>query len=71
MKFTAIVEKWETYFVATCPEVDITSQWKTMDEALKNLQEAVELYFEELHNQKEKEHIFNKRLFITSIYANA
>lgn len=35
------------FFVATCAEVDIASQGETMDEALNNLREALELYFEE------------------------
>lgn len=71
MKLTAIVEKWEKYFVATCPEIDLTSQWETMDSALANLKEAVDLYLEELHDDKAKNDFLNKKLFITSIYANA
>ncbi len=71
MKLTAIVEKWQKYFVATCPEIDITSQWASMDEAVQNLKEAVDLYFEELDNEKQKESLLHKKLFITSFYANA
>jgi predicted RNase H-like HicB family nuclease len=33
-------------YVAQCLEVDVASQGKTEDEALANLKEALELYFE-------------------------
>lgn len=47
MDFTAIVRKGEKQFVALCPEVDVVSQGYSIEEALKNLKEAVELYLEE------------------------
>ena len=34
-------------YVAKCPEVGTVSQGKTIEEALKNLAEATELYLEE------------------------
>jgi predicted RNase H-like HicB family nuclease len=46
--FTALIRKGEKQFVALCPEVDVASQGYTIDEALKNLKEAVELYIEEM-----------------------
>lgn len=46
--FTAIIRKSDKYYVALCPEVDVVSQGKTVDKALKNLKEAVELYIEEM-----------------------
>ena len=48
MEFTAIIRKGEEQFVALCPEVDVASQGYTIDEALANLKEAVELYIEEM-----------------------
>jgi len=48
MEFTAIIRKGERQYVALCPEVDVASQGRTIDEALKNLKEAVELYVEEM-----------------------
>jgi predicted RNase H-like HicB family nuclease len=33
------------WYVAQCLEVDVTSQGETIDEALSNLREALELYF--------------------------
>ena len=32
-------------FVALCPELDIASQGKSIEDARKNLQEALELFF--------------------------
>ena len=46
--FTAIIRRGEKLYVALCPEVDVASQGSTVDEALKNLKEAVELYIEEM-----------------------
>ncbi len=43
---TAIIEKEGTGYVALCPELDIASQGETVSEAKRNLQEALELFFE-------------------------
>ncbi|MBI2654249.1 type II toxin-antitoxin system HicB family antitoxin [Candidatus Woesearchaeota archaeon] len=48
MEFRAIIKKGEKQFVALCPELDVVSQGYTIDEALSNLKEAVELYIEEM-----------------------
>ena len=48
MEFTAIIKKGEKQFVALCPELDVVSQGYTVEESLKNLKEAVELYIEEM-----------------------
>ena len=45
--FKAIIKKGEKQFVALCAELDVVSQGYTIDEALSNLKEAVELYIEE------------------------
>jgi predicted RNase H-like HicB family nuclease len=45
--FTAVVTREDDLFVAQCLEVDIASQGATEQEALANLREALELYFEE------------------------
>jgi len=44
---TALVFKEEKWYVAKCLEVEVASQGKTKKEALKNLKEALELYFED------------------------
>ena len=45
---TAAVHREEDWYVAQCLEVDVASQGQSIDEALANLAEAVELYLEEV-----------------------
>ena len=45
-KLSAFIESEGKWYVATCPELDVVSQGKTLEEALANLQEAVQLYLE-------------------------
>ena len=47
MKLSAILQKEGDWYVSLCPELDIASQGKTVEEAVNNLQEAVELYLED------------------------
>jgi predicted RNase H-like HicB family nuclease len=47
MQFTAAVTHEGNWHVARCLEVEVTSQGATVDEALANLHEALELYFED------------------------
>ncbi len=42
-----VVWKEGDYFVAQCLNVDVSSFGSTKEDALKNLQEALELYFED------------------------
>jgi len=48
MEFTGIIKRGEKQYIALCPEVDVVSQGKTVEKALANLREAVELYIEEI-----------------------
>ena len=45
---TAALHQEEEWYVAQCLEVDVASQGRTIDEALANLAEAVQLYLEEV-----------------------
>ena len=45
-QFTAVIERDEDWYVALCPELDIASQGKSVEEARRNLIEAIELFFE-------------------------
>lgn len=45
----AAVWKEDKWYVAQSLEVKVASQGKNQDEALKNLKEALELYFEDNH----------------------
>ena len=50
--FSVVVHKETKYYVAECPEVGTVSQGKTIEEAIKNLKEATELYLEEFPMKK-------------------
>ena len=41
-----IVWKEDSYYISQCLNVEVSSFGNTIDEAIKNLLEAVELYFE-------------------------
>ncbi len=45
-RFTASITQEDEWYVGQCLEVDVASQGATEDEALANLCEALELYFE-------------------------
>lgn len=45
-QLTAIIEKEDDGYVSFCPEYDIASQGSTVEEARKNLHEALQLFFE-------------------------
>ncbi|MEV6342315.1 type II toxin-antitoxin system HicB family antitoxin [Actinoplanes sp. NPDC051851] len=44
---TAAVHQEEEWYVARCLELDVASQGESLDEAMTNLREAVELYLGE------------------------
>jgi predicted RNase H-like HicB family nuclease len=44
---TAVLHSEGDLFVADCPEVGTVSQGATIEEAIRNLREATELYLEE------------------------
>ena len=46
IKSTVIIRKDDDWYVAESVETGVASQGKTIDEAIANLKEALELYFE-------------------------
>jgi len=46
IQLTAVIEREDDWYVATCPELDIVSQGETIEAARSNLLEAVEGFFE-------------------------
>ncbi len=46
-KFTAVITREGKFFVSDCPELGITSQGLTLEEALDNLKEAIHLYLKD------------------------
>ena len=65
-QFTAIIEREENQYVALCPELDIASQGKTVEQARLNLLEALELFFETASPQEIDERLHNE-IFITRL----
>ena len=59
--FSAMVQKENGKYVSSCLELDISSQGKTIEEAVSNLKETVELYIE-----KEDIALPVKRPFLTT-----
>jgi len=49
MRFTAtvVIHQEDERFIAKCLENSVASHGKTLDEAMDNLREALELYFED------------------------
>lgn len=61
IKYNVIVQKEEKWYVAKCLDNNVASQGKTIEEAIKNLKEALELYYEE------EEPVIPKEVYITTV----
>ena len=61
LKCTVIIQKEEEWYVAKCLDNNVASQGKTIEEALENLKEAIELY-----NETE-EPVIPKEILITTL----
>lgn len=69
-KFHSVVWQEDNWFVAKALEIELASQGKTEKEALNNLKEALELYFED-QTKIELSPISKPRLQDLSIQVNA
>ncbi len=47
MRFTAAITHEAPWYVARCLDVEVASQGENVEDALANLREALELYFED------------------------
>lgn len=45
-RLTAIIQSEPPGYVALCPELDVASQGDTIEQAVANLREAIELFYE-------------------------
>lgn len=66
-KFTASIVKEGRWFVARAVELGVVSQGKTIQEARKNLEEAVELFLE--NEPKLKRQISREAPLLTTLEA--
>jgi predicted RNase H-like HicB family nuclease len=64
MTFSAVLNPEDDGFVSLCPEMDIASQGDTIDEALANLKEAVEGYFEAASAEEVQRRLKKPALFM-------
>jgi len=64
--FTAIIEHESNGYTALCPELDVASQGDSVEEARKNLIEAIELFFETASEAEIKERLHDE-VFITRL----
>ncbi len=65
-QFTAIIEREENGYVALCPELDIASQGDTVEEAKRNLVEALELFLE-VADPSEVQNRLHSEVFVTRL----
>lgn len=66
---TAVIEAEGDGFVALCPELDIASQGDSVEDARKNLVEALELFFETA-SAEELKHRLHTEVYITRLQVN-
>jgi predicted RNase H-like HicB family nuclease len=66
--FTAILEKEGAGYVALCPELDVASQGDTVEQAMANLREAVDLFLECASETEIKERL-HEEVFVTRFEA--
>lgn len=66
--YTAILEREGDLYVALCPELDIASQGKTVEDATANLKEAVELFLETA-DPSEIKHRLHDHILVTTFEA--
>ena len=57
---TAIIEREDDGYVALCPEPDIASQGDSVEEASRNLREALILFFETASPSEVKERLHSE-----------
>ena len=63
---TGLVQREGAGYVALCPELDVASQGDTVEEARRNLTEAVELFLETA-DEKEITLRLHKEVYITPL----
>jgi predicted RNase H-like HicB family nuclease len=64
-KFTIVINKEKKGYVATSVDLGVVSQGKTIEEAQKNIKEAVELYLED--NPKARSEIVDSNPLVTTL----
>ena len=68
-RLTGVIEREGDGYVALCPELDIASQGDTIEQARRNLVEAVELFFEAA-DPSEIQQRLQSEVYVTAIEVN-
>lgn len=66
-QFAGVIEQEGDGYVSLCPELDIASQGDTVEEARKNLIEALELFFEVASLSEIEQRLHKNNIFITPL----
>lgn len=65
-QFTAVIEREGSGYVSMCPELDIASQGDNVEEARRNLIEAIELFMETASDSEIAQRLHSE-VFITQV----
>ena len=65
-RLTGLIEREGDGYVSLCPELDLASQGRTIEEARRNLVEALELFFETA-DPSEIQQRLRSEVYVTSI----
>ncbi len=65
-RVTAVIERDGDGYIALCPELDIVSEGNTIEDARRNLQEALSLFFETASPSEIKER-FHHEVYVTQL----
>ena len=58
IRYNVMIQKEENWYIAKCLDNNVASQGKTIEEAMKNLKEALELYAQDEKTIQQKETFF-------------
>jgi predicted RNase H-like HicB family nuclease len=65
-RLTGFIEREGDGYVSLCPELDLASQGRTIEEARRNLIEAIELFFETA-DESEIQQRLRSEVYVTPI----
>lgn len=68
INLTAVIEREGKWYVATCPQLDVASQGKSVEEARANLEEAVTLLLEHADEREIKQRL-RTEVYVTQFEA--
>ncbi len=66
-KFTTIITQEGKWYVARCAELGVVSQGKNIEDAERNLKEAIELYLEDQPRLQVRNYLSQRAPLITTL----